>query len=182
MTTQNKITSVTEALEKAERTLFLSGWDWVKSKALTEYAKYIENKAREEGKQFWIVSAGVYKVQKVVYDKWNDRVPTGEIENLISGTFGNFIGFVYGDEYFYIQLDDNPFFNDGGIYHRIVINDRSISRDYYADSLNIGFTYDVDNWQEVLEALKQFDYKQSRPYSTKNARFQNIDETSIYIY
>lgn len=187
MKKQIKITSVEEALSKAENTLYLSGWRWVSAKALTEFAKYLENKAKFEGKQFWIVSTSVHKVQKmktIGVGFKQEKIEEGKPEKLISGTFGQHFSCVIGDMYYSFNTDDNPFFHDGGTYDLIPVKDEKINKFvYYLSNWNVSPTYETTEWEKVLETMKQFKYQLSRHVAHKGEirpQKEDVGYTTIY--
>jgi len=105
----NKPKTVRQILNMAKTTLYLRKPDYNRACAFTLFAKQLEKKAKDEGSFFQIKTTHVVKMQCRCIDPgnfydWPKADPTTEVKAL------QFLGFAYKDETFYMQFDDNPFF------------------------------------------------------------------------
>lgn len=77
------------------------------AKGLTDFIKEVEAKAQREGVNFSIIGASVYDV--IPYEEKNrgETIIHEEDKEIL---FKGYISFIYDNEYYYFQIDDNPFF------------------------------------------------------------------------
>lgn len=77
------------------------------SKGLTDFIKEVEAKAQRDGVSFSILGASVYEVIPYERTRRDETIYHEEDKEFL---FINYVSFIYNDDYFYIQIDDNPFF------------------------------------------------------------------------
>lgn len=126
--------TVKEALKIAEQhpaTYPSNYWDYNRAKALTMFAQYIEDFAKQNNKHFALLRTKVGRLH-IIKDRVKDKNKTGlfnqltnfydedETENLITDCFGIWFSCVYDDKYFYFSIDDNPFFDHYVDFQKIV--------------------------------------------------------------
>ncbi len=77
------------------------------AKGLTDFIKAIEAKAQSEGASFSIINASVYEVIPYEQNNKGESIHHEEAKEIL---FTSYISFIYNNEYYYFQIDDNPFF------------------------------------------------------------------------
>ena len=77
-------------------------------KGLTDFVKLLEEKAKNENINFEIMSCSVHEVIPYEVDNWGENRIFHEDEKEI--LLGSYVGFMWGDDYYYFQIEDNPFF------------------------------------------------------------------------
>lgn len=78
-------------------------------KGLTDFVKLLEEKAKKENIYFEIMKCSVHEVIPYEVDNWGENKIFHENETEF--LLGSYVGFMWGDDYYYFQIDDNPFFS-----------------------------------------------------------------------
>lgn len=78
------------------------------NKGLTDFIKELEKQAKEKNIYFDIVGGSPKLVIPYKTDNWGKNSLYFEDEKEV--LFTEYVGFIYDNFYYYIQIDDNPFF------------------------------------------------------------------------
>lgn len=79
------------------------------NKGLTDFIKELEKRAKEKNIYFDIVSGSPKLVIPYKTDNWGKNITYFENDKEI--LLISYVGFIYDDHYYYIQIDENPYFN-----------------------------------------------------------------------
>lgn len=96
------------------------------SKGLTDFIKAVEAKAQSGGISFSIISASVYEVIPYEQTARGQAIYHEEDKEFL---FRDYVSFIYNNEYYYFQIDDNPFFRHS--YYRIIPQEDAKGLFYY---------------------------------------------------
>lgn len=120
------------------------------TKAITLFINKVEEEAKKEKAFFEIISASV---KNIIPCKYKNNYNT-DIEILEEEAFLGFeyVGFIYNDIYFYIDLNDNPFFENG--YSKITYQEENKEKFYVGQIWHNNF-----NFFEGVEDLYNYDSK-----------------------
>lgn len=120
--------------------------------------------------------ASSYKTKMEKIDLINYE--TGEKET--SGYFGEwlFISFVLGNDYYYVQFDNNPFFDDE--FQKQPLKGDAISRDVYLSTMPDFFDYGMSDEQikEVVHNL--LSWLKDQKYSEKHTEYKRQRVYNLY--
>lgn len=107
------------------------------TKAITLFIKKVEEEAEKEKAFFEIISASVKNVIPCRYE----NTYNSDIEILKEKAFFGFeyVGFIYNDIYFYIDLNDNPFLENG--YSKINYQEENKERFYIGQIWRSNFNF-----------------------------------------
>lgn len=102
---------------------------------------------------------------------------TGEKE--ASGYFGEwlFISFVLNDDYYYVQFDSNPFFEDR--YEKQPVKNNMISRDIYPTMPDF-FDYKMTDEQIKAAAHNLLSWLKDQKYSEKHTEYKRQRVYNLY--
>ena len=103
---------------------------------------------------------------------------TGEKE--ISGYFGEwlFISFILNDDYYYVQFDSNPFFEDR--YEKQPVKNNMISRDIYLSTMPDFFDYKMTDEQVKDAAHNLLLWLKDQKYSEKHVEYKKQRVYNLY--
>jgi hypothetical protein len=106
------------------------------NKGLTDFIKELEKQANEKNIYFDIVGGSPKLVIPYKTDNWNKN--SVYFENDQEVLFVGYVGFIYDNFYYYIQIDDNPYFNH--YIEKIPLlkdeNEFYFNKSYYLDDIN----------------------------------------------
>ena len=120
------------------------------TKGITLFINKVEEEAKKEKAFFEIISASV---KNVIPCRYKNNYNT-DIEILEEKAFFGFeyVGFIYNNIYFYIDLNDNPFFENG--YFKINFQEENKEKFYTGQIWRSNF-----NFFEEVEDLYSYDSK-----------------------
>ena len=120
------------------------------TKGITLFINKVEEEAKKEKAFFEIISASV---KNIIPCKYKNNYNT-DIEILEEKAFFGFeyVGFIYNDIYFYIDLNDNPFFDNG--YSKINFQEENGTKFYTGQLWKSDF-----NFFEGVENLYNYESK-----------------------
>lgn len=120
--------------------------------------------------------ASSYKVSMEKIDLINYQ--TGEKET--SGYFGEwlFISFILNDDYYYVQFNSNPFFEDR--YEKQPVKNNMISRDVYLSTMPDFFDYKMTDDQIKEAAHNLLLWLKDQKYSEKHIEYKKQRVYNLY--
>lgn len=115
--------------------------------------------------------ANMEKIDLIEYE-------TGEKET--SGYFGEwlFISFILNDDYYYVQFDSNPFFEDR--YEKQPVKNNMISRDIYLSTMPDFFDYKMTDDQIKEAAHNLLLWLKDQKYSEKYIEYKKQRVYNLY--
>ena len=205
---------------KEDQTLYLNSWEYNASLILQELKKLvIENGGRvKETRKGYIINCSINECllkNKERYETITNNIKNGTIENndtrqaciqkleneikeleninndpvYISDL--TCITFILDNKYYYLQLEENPFFDM--YYHKTPITNNSYSRDVYIDKLDTNWLF--DSFLKVVSDGIENDRKQAakmifeqittaadseKYYETEKKRVSNIYDSGYH--
>lgn len=138
------------------------------NKGLTDFIKELEKQAKEKNIYFDIVGGSPKIVIPYKTDNWNKNSVYFEEDKEV--LFVGYLSFIYDNFYYYIQIDDNPFFNH--YYSKIPLlqDDNGF---YYIDH------YHLNSFDPLAKIEDLWSYNQTTRNDIKNSLLKSFEKMQI---